>query len=218
LQIAGDIQLNDMPYAAGARFDPDKGCLPGTREKVIAEICDWVNQDNDDTPRVFFLNDVAGAGKSAIAHEVARRFDRIKRLGSSYCFDRAHQAERSPHNVFSTIARDLTDLDPKRKASLLKVVGEQRALRSTRAPREQFEKFILGPSQDLTTVGPTVIVIDALDESGTADSRKGLLSVLADNAANLPSNLRVLVTGRAGKIFTRLSWGESTCSLSASRI
>ena len=186
-----------MPYAAGARYDVGKGCLPGTREKVIAKIYDWINQDTDDTSRIFFLNDVAGAGKSAIAHEVARRFDSLKRLGSSYCFDGAHQAERSPDNVFSTIARDLADLDPERKASLLRVVGKQRSLRTTRVPREQFEKFILDPATGLTTVGPIVIVIDALDESGDPDSRKGLLAVLAEKAANLPSNFRILVTGRA---------------------
>jgi hypothetical protein len=185
-----------MPYAGGARFSPNEGCLPGTRESVIAEICDWANQDGDDTPRIFFLNDVAGTGKSAIAHEVAQRFDTLRRLGSSYFFDRSHQAERSPNNVFSTIARDLADLDPERKASLLKVVGEQRALRTTSVPSVQFKSFILGPAQGLTTVGPTVIVIDALDESGDQKSRRSLLSVLGNEAAELPSNLRLLVTSR----------------------
>jgi hypothetical protein len=186
-----------MPYAKGARFDPNQGCLPGTREKVIAEICDWANQDGDDTPRIFFLKDVAGAGKSAIAHEIARRFDMLKRLGSSYFFDHAHQGEYSPNNVFSTIGRDLADLDPARKASLLEVVRGQRALRTTFVPSVQFKEFILDPAQDLTTVGPTVIVIDAMDESGNEQSRKGLLSVLGNEAADLPSNFRLLITSRA---------------------
>jgi len=186
-----------MPYASGARLDPNKGCLPGTREKVIAEIWDWVNQDSDDTPRIYFLNDVAGSGKSAIAHEIARRFDKLKRLGSSYCFDRGHQVERSPSNVFSTIARGLADLDPERKASLLDVIRENRELRTTFVPSEQFKRFILDPAQGLTTVGPTVIVIDGLDESGDLESRQNLLSVLGNKAAELPSNIRVLITSRA---------------------
>jgi hypothetical protein len=188
-----------MPYAAGASFDAREGCLPGTREKVIAEIFDWVNQASDDTPGIFFLGDVAGAGKSAIAHEVACQFDKLKRLGSSYFFDRNHQAERSPNKVFSTIARDLADLDRERKASLLKVVGGQRSLRTSSKPDVQFLKFILEPAHSLTTVGPTVIVIDALDESGDEKSRKGLLSVLGNEAARLPSHLRVLITSRAEK-------------------
>jgi hypothetical protein len=72
LQTAGEIQLNDMPYAPGAHFDPNKGCLPGTREKVIVEICDWVNQDTDDIPLGIFLAQWCRCQKSAIAHEVAQ--------------------------------------------------------------------------------------------------------------------------------------------------
>jgi hypothetical protein len=101
-----------MPYAKGAGYDPKKGCLRGTREEVIDEICQWVNRDGDGVPRMFLLIGVAGTGKSAIAHTVAERFDAARRLGSSFCFDRSHQEERRPDNIFSTIARDLADLDP----------------------------------------------------------------------------------------------------------
>jgi AAA ATPase domain len=197
LQKDMELQLNDIPYAAGVQFDADKGCLPGTREKVIAEICNWVNQDSDDTPRIFFLNGVAGAGKSAIAHEIAQRFDRLNRLGSSYCVDHALQAKHSANNIFSTIARDLVDVDPERKALLWRVVGERRALRTTHVPREQFQKFILDTNHGQLTVGPTVIVIDALDAIGNQESREGLLSVLGNEAGQLPPNFRIFVTGRA---------------------
>jgi hypothetical protein len=196
-QTATEIDLNDMRYAAGARYDADKGCLPGTRKEVIDEISNWVNNDSDDTPRIFFLTGFAGAGKSAIAHAVAHLFDGLGRLGSSYCFDAADQAERSPDKVFSTIARDLADLDPELKASLWQVVRGKRSLRNTRAAREQFQRFILDPATGLKTIGPIVIVIDALDESGDPASRQVILSILAGKAADLPSNFRVLVTGRA---------------------
>ena len=103
--LAVDFELNDLPYAKGARFDPDKGCLPGTRENMIGEIVQWVNSPNANTaPRIFFLSAVAGYGKSAVAHAVARQFDNLGRLGSSYCFDRADQANRRPANLLSTIA------------------------------------------------------------------------------------------------------------------
>ena len=163
----------------------------------MLQICDWVNQDGDDTPWIFFLNDVAGAGKSAIAHEVAWRFDRLKCLGALYCFDRAHKADCSPSNVFSTIARGLADLDPECKASLLKVVQKQRELRTTPVPSVQFKKFILDPTQGLTAGGPTVIVIDALDESRDQESHEGLLSILGNEAVKLPSSFHVLITSHA---------------------
>jgi hypothetical protein len=49
---AESIDLNDMPYAAGARYVEEKGCLPGTREGVIQEICDILNDPAEDAPRV----------------------------------------------------------------------------------------------------------------------------------------------------------------------
>ena len=188
-----------MPYAEGARFDPEKGCLPGTRQEVIDEISEWVNRDGDDVPRLFLLSGVAGSGKSAIAHTVAQQFDAVGRLGSSFCFDRSHQAERHPNNLFSTIARDLADLDPQRRQLLWNVIQGKRALRTTKAAREQFEQFILAPTTNLMSIGPILIVIDALDESADPTSRKVLLSILAEKISELPANFRVLVTARAEK-------------------
>ena len=189
-----------MPYAKGARYDPDKGCLPGTRQKIIGEIVQWVNSPNDGTaPRLFFLSAVAGYGKSAVAHEVARQFDELGRLGSSYCFDRADQTNRHPGNLLSTIALDVADLDPHWKKSLCDVVMGNRSLRTTRSPTEQFVNFILEPAKALTTIGPIVIVIDAFDESGETSFRKPLLEVLARRAADLPTNFRILITARPEK-------------------
>lgn len=71
---------------------------------------------------------MAGYGKSAIANAVARRFDEVGRLGSSYCFDRADQANRHPSNLLSTIALDIADLDPHWKKALCDMVKGNRAL------------------------------------------------------------------------------------------
>jgi AAA ATPase domain len=186
-----------MPYAEGARYQSARGCLQGTREEMIDKICQWVKSDDDDVPRMLLLSGVAGSGKSAIAHTVAHRFDQVGRLGSSFFFDRSHQAVRRPDNIFSTIARDLAELDPRERECLSRVIQGKKSLRTTSAPREQFEQFILKPALELTFVGPIVIVIDGLDESADPASRSDLLSVLADKVPKLPPNFRVLVTTRA---------------------
>jgi hypothetical protein len=186
-----------MPYAKGVRFNPEKGCLPGTRKKIIGEITEWVNfTDGDAISRVFFLSGVAGSGKSAIAHTVAQLFDQQKRLGSSYCFDRADQVNRRPNNLLSTIALNIADLDHQWKASLYNVVKGNRSLRTTLSATEQFNNFMLEPAKALTAVGPTVIVIDALDEGGDESSRRALLDILAKGISGLPANFRILITAR----------------------
>jgi hypothetical protein len=139
---------------------------------------------------------MAGSGKSAIAHAVARRFDQLGQLGSAYCFDRTDQAKRHPSNLFSTIALDIADLDVQWKTSLANVIKGNRSLRTTRAVAVQFMNFILEPARALTIVGPIVIVIDAFDESGDQPSRKSLLDTLVKNVSGLPLNFRILITAR----------------------
>jgi hypothetical protein len=192
-----DFDLREMPYAKGARFDPDKGCLLGTRENIIEEIVQWVNSPNgDDTPRIFFLAGVAGSGKSAIAHAIAKLFDEQKRLGSSYCFNRADQVNCRPGNLLSTIALDIADIDLHWKTSLRNTVKGNRSLQTTLSATEQFRNFILEPAKVLTTVGPILVIIDGFDESAEPPSRRALLTVLSKDVSDLPSNFRFFITAR----------------------
>jgi len=186
-----------MHYAKNARFNCDKQCLPGTRIALLGELMDWINSpDGEDTPCVLFFSAAAGFGKSAIAHTIAQYFHNLGRLGSSYCFDQADQTNRSIKYLFSTISLDLSDLDPGWKSTLCAVVTGDRSLCTTQAMKEQFDNFIVKPAAALTTVGPIVIVIDALDESGSYIERKPLLDMLIERAVELPKNFRILITTR----------------------
>jgi hypothetical protein len=53
----------------------------------------------------------AGVGKSSIAHTLAKRFEDIGRLGSSFCFSKDH-TNRTPDLLIPTLARDLAGYDP----------------------------------------------------------------------------------------------------------
>ena len=144
------------------------------------------------------LTGVAGSGKSAVAHSIARLYDGQKRLGSSYCFTSTDAANRNPKNLFSTIARDLSDHDPQYKSALWKVVKDDRALRTSQSPMEQVKRLIIEPSKHIHAIGPLVIVVDALDESGDRASRRQLLRAISEQIAEntLPTNLRFLITAR----------------------
>ena len=187
-----------MPYARGARYVQEKGCLPGTREAIIQDICNILNHTDENAPRVCLLTGVAGSGKSAVAHSIARLYDGQERLGSSYCFLRSDVTKRNPQNFFSTIALDLSDHDLQYKAELCRVVKNNRSLRTSVSLSEQVKRLIIEPSKHLHTIGPLVIVVDALDESGDQTNRRSLLRALAEQIAenNLPTNLRFLITAR----------------------
>jgi hypothetical protein len=60
--------------------------------------------------------------------------------------------------------------------------------------RVQFEDFILAPSKDVVWNGPFLIIVDGLELGGDEAARKEVLSVLVDRGAELPRNLRFLIT------------------------
>src|SRR6266702_3121003 len=190
-----DAKIREIPYGTGSRFTPDKGCLTGTRTAFLDFIVNWVNDPASERCLVLFGQ--AGTGKSSIAHEIARRFDKIHRLTSSFIFLRKEQSKREAYHLFTTLARDLSDPYPSFKTALGKVVKDHSSLRTgTRDYSTLFEYLILEPLKDLHIVGPILVVIDALDESGDVIGENGLHTFLPKALSKLPSNFRVLITSR----------------------
>ena len=190
-----DAKIREIPYGTGSRFTPEKGCLSGTRMAFLDFIVDWVNDPASE--RCLVLLGQAGTGKSSIAHEVARRFNNMHRLTSSFIFLRKEQSKREAYHLFTTLARDLSDRYPSFKTALGRIVKDNSSLRvGTRDYETLFQSLILEPLKGLHIVGPILVVIDALDESGNAIGRAGLHTFLAKNLVRLPSNFRVLITSR----------------------
>ena len=167
----------------------------GTRVAFLDFIINWVN--NPASERGLVLFGQAGTGKSSIAHEIAGLFDRMHRLTSSFIFLRREQSVREAYHLFTTLARDLADRYPSFKIALGNVVKDNSALRGgTHDYDTLFKSLILEPLKDLHIVGPILVVIDALDESGDTSSGIGLHGFLAKNLIRLPSNFRVVITSR----------------------
>ena len=63
---------------------------------------------------------------------------------------------------------------------------------------EEWQTLILEPLSTLkgSSTGNVVVVIDALDESGMERTRAAILHILAADSAELPANIRILVTSR----------------------
>ncbi|EIN08626.1 hypothetical protein PUNSTDRAFT_135002 [Punctularia strigosozonata HHB-11173 SS5] len=201
VELDGKITLNSIRYAEGAGYDPGKGCLPGTRRKLISRIHDWACTHGDrDSKPVLLLSGVAGAGKSAVAHALAAMFDDRACLGSFFGFSSSDQ-RRTPDTLFPNIARDLAAFNAEwEKALLTELAGRRNipSLLTSTSLSLQFETFLLGPARRIQgqIVGPILIVIDALDESGDAANRSELLRFLG-RLHEMPSNFRFLVTSRS---------------------
>jgi hypothetical protein len=94
-RLTSSLDLNDvlstLPSAADALFNAfqrrhDPTCLLDTRVDLLQDIYSWA--DGQDERCIFWLNGLAGTGKSTIARTVARNYFEQKRLGASFFFSR----------------------------------------------------------------------------------------------------------------------------------
>ncbi|OAX39070.1 WD40 repeat-like protein [Rhizopogon vinicolor AM-OR11-026] len=202
--MAEILNLNGMEYATNAGLDTSESklCLPGTREEILSEIKSWIGNTGEDVPRVFWLSGTAGKGKSSIARTIAHSYNELGGLGAYFCFDRTQEADRRHEKIFSTIARDLADRNPAVRHELARVINDHKELMRTKDIRKQWQELILGPVGVASKAipAPVLVTIDALDESGEADSRDEILRLLAGklktSPSQLPVNIRILVTSR----------------------
>jgi hypothetical protein len=80
-------------------------CLPNTRVGLLQEIYNWV--DSEDERCIFWLNGLAGTGKSTIARTITRRYFEQKRLGASSFFSRGGGDVGHAGKFFTSIAVQL---------------------------------------------------------------------------------------------------------------
>jgi NACHT domain len=185
--------IRELPYKGGWRFGDEKRCLPGTRQDFLDYIIKWI--ENPESERGLALLGRAGTGKSSIAHEVAHRF-KNKCLGSYFTFLRKEGSKEDAYQLFTTLARDLSDRYPPFKLALGRIVKDNSFLRGTRDYRTLFELLLLEPLKSLKLTSPILVIIDAVDESGDAMGKNGLHTFLAHHLLDLPSKFRILVTSR----------------------
>lgn len=213
-QIGAKADFRDISYAVDAKCAascaahlPTACAAPPT--DLITSLQSWVIGDSKESERICVLYGPEESC-STIALLVGERFQFASRLGSSYCFrgDR-HNDTRSYQNLFSTIARDLADRNPQFKQNLWRAVGNETSLQKTRIARTQFEELILTPSRDVVWNGPLLVIVDGLELGGNEAARKEVLSVLVDKGAELPRNLRFLITCRLEDDICKALRGQS---------
>ncbi|KAG2753294.1 WD40 repeat-like protein [Suillus brevipes Sb2] len=204
-RIAEDQDINGMEYVRGAGRNTAKNCLPGTREEILSDIKCWIRSTGEDEPRILLLSGTAGKGKSAIAHTIANWSHERGGMRACFCFDRTREAERRHEKIFTTIARDLADCDITMRGALARAVRDDNELKHTTDVSRQWQELVVGPMREASKAitAPVQIVIDALDESGDANTREHILDLLSQKTdasssqpAELPANARIIIISR----------------------
>jgi hypothetical protein len=100
----------------GAAFDEGTSeerdrCHPETRVDLLEEIDDWAHGNEDQ--RIYWLQGMAGTGKSAISRTVADKFNAAGLLGASFFFRRGESDRSKGTRFFTTIAAQLVRQFPR---------------------------------------------------------------------------------------------------------
>lgn len=160
-------------------------CTPGTREAILTELREWVN--NSGGPKVYWMNGMAGTGKTTLAYSFCAEMQLAGRIGASFFCSRADADSQNVSRIVPTIAHQLARLLPEYREALIRRVGLDQDI-SVRKIETQFEKLIRDPLLEVRDSVPrgVVITIDALDECSERNGAQTILNVLFRHAQDLP--------------------------------
>lgn len=194
--------LSKLPSLDDAAFDSyvdqDKSeCLDGTRADLLQEVEDWGGSPNSQC--IFWLNGMAGTGKSTISRTVSARFREKGMLGASFFLKRGGGDRGNAKQLFTTITRQLVTRVPRMMPSIKRAVDNDPGI-AAKSLNEQFKKLILQPLLDLEQstrqMLPIVVVIDALDECERESDIRIILQLLPQVAEAKSIGLRFFLTSR----------------------
>ncbi|KAF3314559.1 hypothetical protein TWF173_004643 [Orbilia oligospora] len=215
--LLNKTDLEKVPYVHSAAFDSetdelDARCHPETRKELLKQIKDWAQ--DPDGKCIFWLNGVAGTGKSTISRTVAHLFndDDDIQLGASFFFKRGEINRDSASRFWTTIAVQLTKNIPGLVPYVQNVIQEEPDI-ATKALEKQFRTLVFHPLEKLIEANsssaapeennnralvPLVFVIDALDECEGDTKVRQILDFLSEMAKLkiVRVHIRIFLTSR----------------------
>jgi hypothetical protein len=194
------FRLVNLRIAEGAFYDSyinehEDFCHPETRPELRSQISEWAESTDDKC--IFWLNGMAGTGKSTIARTVAQSFKDKGQLGATFFFKRGEADRGNAKYLISTITRQLVIRHRWLVPDVLSAIENDPNI-SSKFLSEQFDKLLLQPLLKLHLSQPTtiVIVIDALDECDREEDIQVILRLLFRLQNFQSVRLRIFLTSR----------------------
>jgi Heterokaryon incompatibility protein (HET)/NACHT domain len=194
-------QLERLPHAVNAPFNAyinqhNPTCFPDTRVDLLEEIYTWA--DGQDERFIFWLNGLAGTGKSTIARTVARKYFEAGRLGASFFFSKQDSDLSHAGKFFTTIAIQLSKKSPLLQRHICDAIRENGDI-ATQSLTDQWRQLVLKPLSQLSANShpPSyILIVDALDECDNNKDIRVLLQLLAEARSLESIQFRIFLTSR----------------------
>jgi hypothetical protein len=188
-------------------------CLAGTRQKLLADLFTWFDDVDPARERVFWLNGLAGTGKTTVARTIATRAYKQGRLAAAFFFSRNVAVTRSPSAILPTIAYQLAHYQHPFRTAVCAAVGANRDVRD-RGIATQADVLFSNLRGVTVPDTPLLIVLDALDECYLENGREGgdTVPLLLARFASVPS-VKILITSRVEDTLKHMLGGVTNLAL-----
>ncbi|KAF5984577.1 vegetative incompatibility protein het-E-1 [Fusarium bulbicola] len=194
--------LSRLPIAKEAAFNSlhsqhEPICLKDTRTDLIKHIQEWA-ESNDNKKCGFWLNGLAGTGKSTIARTIARIFYNQGRLGGSFFFSKGGGEISKASKLATTLAGQLAAAMSEPRRYICEAIGNREDI-IQQSFRDQWKQLIIDPLSRISAhsaESPILLVIDALDECDDENDIRSIIRILASASGLNNLKLRILITSR----------------------
>ena len=160
---------------------------------MLQEIYKWV--DRQDKRCIFWLNGLAGTGKSTIARTVAHEYFKQKRLAASFFFSKGGGDIGHAGKFFTSLAVQLARNVPQTQRFIADAIIELDNI-ANQSLRDQWRQLILRPLSRLDSRSSYVLIVDALDECDNEDDIRIILQLLTEARTLKTVRLRIFLTSR----------------------
>ncbi|KAG8699350.1 hypothetical protein FRC11_013759, partial [Ceratobasidium sp. 423] len=169
------------------------GCTTRTREPQIDLLLEWARDPN--AGKTFWMNGMAGTGKTTIAYSVCTKLDESCELGASFFCSRTISEGGQVKNIIPPIAYQLARFSLPFQCALDKIL-ESHPDAHTQKLEVQYQKLLVQPLSEVHESLPAdfIVVIDALDECDNENSLRDILELLLSPKFTLP--IRFLISSR----------------------
>ncbi|KAF9539998.1 WD40 repeat-like protein, partial [Agrocybe pediades] len=181
LEPVHDARYNSSYSTAVKR----EGCTASTREQILEDLRVWANDPT--SAKVFWMNGMAGTGKTTISYTFCQWLEEREQLGGNFFCSRTSGSCRNLNNIVPSLAYQLAHYSPAFRSQLCTILQDKQSPHTLNVG-EQFKWVLQLPLEKSKNAIPdgVVIIIDALDECESAPQTRLFLETLLKLANQLP--------------------------------
>ncbi|QRV84492.1 WD repeat-containing protein [Ceratobasidium sp. AG-Ba] len=168
-------------------------CALNTRLEVLEKFRVW--RDDAQGEKIFWLNGMAGTGKTTVSYSLCQQLESETRLAANFFCSRLLSNCHRVELIIPTLAYQFASFSPTFRRALSELL-KSHPTAATGPISEQLSKLLIEPLHVVRATIPDnlIIVIEALDECSNSRGVRTILDTLLGNSSDLP--IRFFLTSR----------------------